>query len=166
MSKIVNEANLKDDQTILLRNAIEHRATWMGLMYLEAKEMGYDAEKFTRAAIRKTGHIQGARIKEGLENKEDVRYFKESFLTPGVINYFEMNVTDLDQDELKVEFNYCPLVEAWKKLDMDDETIDLLCDMAMDGDRGIAEAMGLDFELGDTIAKGCSQCKLHFSSKK
>jgi L-2-amino-thiazoline-4-carboxylic acid hydrolase-like protein len=166
MSKIVNEANLKDHETQLLRNAIGHRATWMALMYLEAKKNGCDAEKITRDAIRKTGHIQGAKIKEGLENKEDVTYFKEAFLTPGVIKYFEMEVTDLDVDELKVEFNYCPLVDAWRDLDIDDETIDLLCDMAMDGDRGIAEAMGLEFELGDTIAKGCPQCKLHFSSKK
>jgi hypothetical protein len=38
----------------------------------------------------------------------------------------------------------------------------LLCDIAMDGDRGIAEVMGLKLELGETIAQGCPACKLHF----
>jgi hypothetical protein len=32
----------------------------------------------------------------------------------------------------------------------------------MDGDRGIAEAMGFKLELGETIARGCANCKLHF----
>ena len=32
----------------------------------------------------------------------------------------------------------------------------------MDGDRGIAEAMGLTLELTDTLAKGCATCKLCF----
>jgi hypothetical protein len=73
-----------------------------------------------------------------------------------------MDVKDLNRDNLIVEFNYCPLINAWKKLGIDDETCELLCDMAMDGDRGIAEAMGYKFDLTDTIAKGCSTCKLHF----
>ena len=34
--------------------------------------------------------------------------------------------------------------------------------MAMDGDRGIAEANGLKLTLTDTIAKGCETCRLHF----
>lgn len=163
MTKIVNEARILDDEkTTLLRGAIEHRATWMGLMYLEAKKMGYDAEKFMRAAVRKTGHIHGERIKSQVLDPEDMAYFKEIFLNPGVINYFEMEVKELDKDNLRVEFNYCPLVHAWQKLGIDDETCAILCDIAMDGDRGIAEVMGYKFDLTDTIAQGCATCKLHF----
>ena len=53
-------------------------------------------------------------------------------------------------------------MNAWKKLGLDDEKIALFCDIAMDGDRGIAESMGITLDLGDTIAKGCASCKLHF----
>ena len=67
-----------------------------------------------------------------------------------------------DSSNVSVDFHYCALVSAWKKLGFDDATCDKLCDMAMDGDRGIAEAMGLKLDLTDTIAKGCSSCKLHF----
>jgi hypothetical protein len=34
--------------------------------------------------------------------------------------------------------------------------------MAMEGDRGIAEAMGLKLDLNETIAQGCQSCKLRF----
>jgi hypothetical protein len=67
-----------------------------------------------------------------------------------------------DKDNLKVDFHYCPLVNAWQKLGFNDETCGLLCDMAMEGDRGIAEVMGLTLDLQETIAQGCSNCKLHF----
>ena len=75
---------------------------------------------------------------------------------------FQMDVTECTKDDLKIEFHYCPLLAAWKKQGIDDETCAKLCDMAMDGDRGIAESMGLTLDLTDTIAKGCPVCKLHF----
>ena len=64
--------------------------------------------------------------------------------------------------ETSVDFHYCALLSAWKKLGFDDETCAKLCDIAMDGDRGIAVAMGLTLDLTDTIAKGCATCKLCF----
>lgn len=163
MTNIVNVPSLTNDERVnMLRAAIEHRATWMGLMYSEAKAMGYDAEAFTRAAIRKTGRIHGEAIKNQMVDTQDIPYFKTLFLHEGVLKYFEMDVKSLDRDNLVVEFNYCPLISAWKKLGFDDETCELLCDMAMDGDRGIAETMGYTFDLTDTIAKSCKTCKLHF----
>ena len=64
---------------------------------------------------------------------------------------FEMEFTKCTDDELNVEFHYCPLVTAWQELGFDDETIVTLCDIAMDGDRGIAAENGFEFTLGDTI---------------
>jgi len=67
-----------------------------------------------------------------------------------------------DHDSVETHFHYCALVSAWQKLGFDDETCALLCDMAMDGDRGIAEAMGLRLDLTAAIATGCPECTLHF----
>ncbi|MFH1513049.1 MAG: L-2-amino-thiazoline-4-carboxylic acid hydrolase, partial [Bacillota bacterium] len=75
---------------------------------------------------------------------------------------FHMDNIKADGGNVTVDFHYCALVSAWQKLGFDDETVALLCDMAMDGDRGIAQAMGLELSLDDTIAKGCASCKLHF----
>lgn len=161
-SKIVNEAKIDEEKILLARACIEHRATWMALTYAEMEKAGLDAEKITRAAVRKCGNIHGLRFKEQCKDPKDLADFKGVFLNENGIKFFEMDVFGVDHDNVKAEFHYCALVNAWKKLGLDDEKIALFCDIAMDGDRGIAESMGLAFDLTDTIAKGCKTCKLHF----
>ncbi len=151
-----------------VRAAIEHRATWMALMYLEMKKAGVqNAEQITRAAISKTGEMHGKAMRAAIQNPDDIRQFNDYFMTPSTKATFGVDVQKNLPDELKLEFGYCALVEGWKKLGVDDETLELLCDMAMDGDRGIARGMGYDFELKDTIAKrDCKNCQIRFFSKK
>ncbi|MEG1564881.1 MAG: L-2-amino-thiazoline-4-carboxylic acid hydrolase, partial [Bacteroides sp.] len=93
---------------------------------------------------------------------EDCRVFKEVFLPELGLKTFEMQ-TEQTEDEVLVIFHYCPLVNAWKKLGFSDERIAKLCDIAMEGDRGIAANNELKFELGDTIASGCATCKMTMS---
>jgi hypothetical protein len=162
MSKITNNASLSNDKIDLARACIEHRATWMALTYAEMEKAGADAEKITRAAVKKCGNIHGLRFKEQCKNPSDVKEFNKVFLFEDGRNNFEINVVGVDGDNLNAEFHYCALVNAWKKLGLDDEKIALFCDIAMDGDRGIAQSMGLTLDLDETIAKGCKTCKLHF----
>jgi hypothetical protein len=144
------------------RTQIEHRATWMGLIYDELVKTGIDAEPVLRRAIKRCGHIHGENFKKQLAEPDDCAEFRKVFLGNLGINTFNMNPVTADRDNLRVDFHYCALVSAWQKLGFDDETCALLCDIAMDGDRGIAEVMGLKLELGETIAGGCADCKLHF----
>ena len=65
-------------------------------------------------------------------------------------------------NELWIDFGYCPLVAAWQKCGCNDEQIARLCDIAMEGDRGIAKSFGGRLELGDTIANGHKTCQLRF----
>ena len=52
MSKITNDADITGDEMVTtVRGAIEHRATWMGLMCLEAKKAGADAAAATLATL-------------------------------------------------------------------------------------------------------------------
>lgn len=151
-----------DEKVKINRAAIEHRATWMGLTYEEGLKAGADAEAIARTAIRRTGNNTGCNIKKNMADPEDIKEFSEQFLSDLTKTSFQMDVVQKDKDNLKIEFHYCPLVEAWQKLGFDDETCAKLCDIAMDGDRGIAESMGYKLELTDTIAAGCDVCKLHF----
>ena len=152
MGEIKNVATLtKDEQANINRSAIEHRATWMGLIYDEF-----------RKAIRKCGNIHGENFKAACSDPEDCRDFAKVFLNDLGRKTFEQEVHQVTETEVPVDFHYCALLNAWKKLGFDDETCAVLCDIAMDGDRGIAEAMGLDLELTDTLAKGCPTCKLCF----
>ena len=162
MSKIQNTPNEVDEIVKVNRAQIEHRATWMGLIYDEMKKAGLDAEGIIRKAIRRTGRITGENFKKKGVDPNNVADFRNYFLTDITVKTFDMRPINADKDNLKTEFHYCALVSAWQKLGFDDKTIELLCDMAMDGDRGIAEAMGLKFDLGCTIAQACSDCKLHF----
>ncbi|MDR1095860.1 MAG: L-2-amino-thiazoline-4-carboxylic acid hydrolase [Spirochaetaceae bacterium] len=162
MAKITNEAGPTDETGEVNRAQIEHRATWMGLIYDEMVKAGVDAEPIIRRAVKRCGRIHGGNIKKRCANPGDCTDFRGAFLSDLVVKTFDMRPVSADRDSLSVDFHYCALVKAWKKLGFDDKTCDLLCDMAMDGDRGIAEVMGLRLELRETIAKGCPVCKLRF----
>ena len=162
---IKNEANHVEEIVDVNRAQIEHRATWMGLIYDEMVKAGIDAEPIVRRAIMRTGLMHGERFKAMCADPENCVDFKGAFLGDESSlgpQTFHMDNIKADKDNVTVDFHYCALVSAWQKLGFDEERIALLCDMAMDGDRGIAKAMGMELDLGDTIAKGCASCKLHF----
>jgi hypothetical protein len=158
----MNKPTIDEEKINLVRSCIEHRATWMALTFDEMDKRGLDAEGITRAAVRRCGNMHGLNFKAQCKNPKDLRDFNAVFLPENGRKNFEIEVVGNDKDNLKAEFHYCALVNAWEKLGLSGERIALLCDIAMDGDRGIAESMGITLDLTDTISKGCSTCKLHF----
>ena len=162
MTQITNRANKTAETAEVNRAQIEHRATWMGLIYDEMVKAGVDAEQIIRRAIKRCGRIHGENFRKNCADPNDCAEFRKVFLGDLGINSFNMDSINADKDNLNVDFHYCALVSAWQKLGFDDKTCALLCDMAMDGDRGIAEAMGITLELNETIAQGCPSCKLRF----
>ena len=162
MSNISNKANAAPEVVEVNRNQIEHRAAWMGLIYDEMKKAGIDGEAIIRRAIRRCGKMHGENLKKKCQNPGNCEEFRNAFFGDLGIGTFNMDQISADRDNAKVNFHYCALVSSWQKLGFDDETCGLLCDMAMEGDRGIADAMGLKLTLTDTIAQGCATCKLHF----
>ena len=162
MSKIKNIANSADELAEVNRGQIEKRATWMGLMYDEIKKAGLDAEGIVRRAIKRCGLMRGEELKKQCPNPSTCEDFRKVFPSDLGVRSFNMHNFSVDKDNLKTNFQYCALVSGWQKLGFDDETCALLCDLAMEGDRAIAEAMGLHLDLGETIAQGCPECHLHF----
>jgi len=159
---ITNNASDRGEHIKDLRDAIEHRATWFYYMLKEAQKRGLDYD-FARDAIKACGCFHG-------DNKytktSDLKEFAPEFISDNVRNIFEMD-TNVTDEELNIEFHYCPLVAAWKKLTDDEEEIAMLCDIAMDGDRGIASTFpDFEFELGKTIAKGDPICEVCFRKKQ
>lgn len=165
---IENESNFNDNEMVnVRRSATEHRATWTGLTYVKAREAGEaaSAEKFIREAIAATGQLQGAELKAACPQPDNLSSFGDIFLPPDVAKTFELEFSHKTETLLEMDFHYCPLLKAWQKLGFDDKTCEKLCDMAMDGDRNIAEAMGYGFKLGDTIAHGCKTCHITYFKK-
>lgn len=166
MKEINNNPSITDDEKVKInRNAIEHRATWMGLSYEAAKESNIDAEQVLRSAISKTGSLHGKGFKKKLPETIKLDEFADVFLTPVGIDTFEMEFETKNNDALEIKFHYCPLVSGWLKAGIPVEDIPLLCDIAMDGDRNIASAVGVNFSLGKTIAAGDDVCEVNFYKK-
>ena len=160
---IVNQPSRTDPVTDKLRAAIEHRASWMYLLMDEARKRGLEWKDFARQAILRCGRFHGE-VKFNSEN--DLEEFGKNFANSDVIKIFEMDVQEASKDRLYIEFHYCPLLAAWQKLGASGAECGELCDIAMDGDRGIVEACpSFTFHLGDTIAKGGKCCQITIKKK-
>ena len=160
---ISNKPSRSDSVTDKLRAAIEHRASWMYLLLNEARKQGLYWNGFARNAIRQCGRFHGDKK---FHSESDLEKFGQAFADPDVIKIFEMDVKEANKDKLYIEFHYCPLLAAWKKLGASDEDCAQLCDIAMDGDRGIVDACpSFRFELGSVIAKGGSCCQITIAKK-
>jgi len=167
MTVITNKPTINEESIIDIRNAIEHRATWMSLLIDEARKSGLDWEGFARKAIFRCGCFHGKDIAAKCTDISDMKQFAEVFASETGKEIFERVVTELSDEKLSLEFHYCPLVSAWIKQEFSDEDIVKLCDIAMDGDRGIASTFpDFQFELGKTIAQGNPVCELNFFKKK
>jgi hypothetical protein len=146
-----------------LRNAVEHRATWFYLLMDEARKRGVPWEEIARSAVYRCGCLHGERLRKACANPESLPDFEKVFAGETGKKVFAMEIVTSSEDELEILFHYCPLVSAWRKLGSSPEDLALLCDIAMDGDRGITRLFpAFSFELGDTIAQGHPSCRLRF----
>lgn len=160
---IKNEATINDPLINKLRAAIEHRATWMYMLMDEARKKGLDWDDFARKAIHRCGMFHG---ENKFKKEGDLEKFSKMFADEDGARVFEMDVKESTGDKLYIEFHYCPLLSAWKKAGASDEDCAKLCDIAMDGDRGIIDAIpSYQFTLGDTIAKGGPCCQVTIDKK-
>jgi len=144
-----------------IRGLLEHRAAWLYLLLDEAEKLGLPTEEFAKAAILRCGCFQGDRLRAGAGTKSLIGLRKTLFTLPARM-VFEMKILACTDDRLDVDFYYCPLVAAWQSQGAGDEQIARLCDIAMQGDRGIAKSFGCALELGETIANGHDKCQIRF----
>ena len=165
MAEIKNTPTIQDEEVVALRNAFAHRARWLKLLLDEAKARGADWESIGRDAVRKCGRENGARFKAEMKGPglTDLPCFVGAKWARKV---FEIEVLEENEDHYYMNFHHCPLVSGWQMEGVDGEELKCLCDIAMDGDRGVAEAIGAAFVLGKTIAEGCDVCELRFSRRK
>ena len=144
-----------------IRGTLEHRATWLYLLLREAEKKGVAWEDIGPPAVRACGNMHGKELVD-LSGTSSLKGLKKKLFTRPAQMLFDMKILESSDTELSIDFGYCPLVAAWQKLACNDEEIARLCDIAMEGDRGIAESFGGRLELGETIANGHEQCQLRF----
>ena len=162
MSKVINEAKVKNPLIVGIREQLEHRALWMYLLQDEAAKKGLTAEEYVPAAIKRCGLYQGSLLVKKGGKGTSLRGLKKALFGFFAQKVFEMDILRCDDDHLDIDFHYCPLVKAWQKQGCSDEEIAVLCDYAMCGDRGIGECFGVELDLPGTIAKGDATCQLRY----
>ncbi len=165
MSKVVNEPKYKNGLLQAIRAQLEHRAFWLYLLCDEAGKRGLAWEDFGSAAVRRCGLSQGnGLVKRG--KTDSLRGLRKTLFTKPAQLVFEMDIKKSTDDELFIDFHYCPLVKAWQNAGCTDEEISTLCDIAMCGDHGIGECYGAVLELPKCIAKGDDICALRYKRVK
>jgi hypothetical protein len=161
MSKIRNIPKRNNFLLKAVRGTIEHRATWLYLLLKEGEKHGLRWEDIGYPAIRACGNMHGKALVD-LSETHSLKGLKKQLFTIPAQFVFEMKILESTDNKLFIDFAYCPLVAAWQKLGCNDEEISRLCDIAMEGDRGIAESFGATMELGETIANGNKKCQIRF----
>ena len=72
MSKVKNEATIKNPIVKAVREQLEHRALWLYLLCDEAGKRGLSWEDFGSAAVKRCGLYQGAGlVKKGRHAKPE-----------------------------------------------------------------------------------------------
>ena len=165
MSRVRNEPKIKMALIRAVREQLEHRALWMHFLCDEAAKKGLLPQEYAPAAIRRCGLYQGANLvkKSGTASLKGLK--KTLFSKPAQM-VFEMKILNCTEDNLDIDFHYCPLLSAWQKQGCSDEELSMLCDFAMCGDGGIAESFGCELSLPKTIARGNDVCEIRFARKK
>lgn len=161
MSKITNVPKRNNFVLKAVRETLEHRATWLYLLLKEGEKKGVKWEDLGYPAVKACGNIHGKKLID-LSGTSSLKGLKRKLFTIPAQMVFGMKILESTDNELSIDFGYCPLVAAWQKLGCTDEEIERLCDIAMEGDRGIAESFGGKMELGGTIAKGDKKCQIRF----
>ncbi|MBO4360522.1 MAG: L-2-amino-thiazoline-4-carboxylic acid hydrolase [Eubacteriaceae bacterium] len=159
---IKNEPRIKFPLIVAIREQLEHRALWMYLLCDEAAKKGMSASEYAPAAIRRCGLYQGRNLREKAGGGDSLRGLRKTLFSKFAQWVFEMDIKRCDDDHLDIDFHYCPLVKAWQKQGLSDDSISRLCDYAMCGDRGIAESFGCELDLPATIARGDDVCMIRF----
>jgi hypothetical protein len=160
---ITNTAKKHDETIEGLRGAIEHRAMWMYLLMDEARKKGLEWDDFARQAILRCGRFHGT---TKFPRTDSLLSFGRAFAGETLKKVFDMNVVEMSEEKFMVELSYCPLVTGWLKQTDNEEDVAHLCDIAMDGDRGIIETYPrFEFDLQSTIAAGAPVCRIVISKK-
>ena len=165
MSIIKNTPQIKNGLIRAVREQLEHRATWLYLLCDEARKKDLPPQEYAPAAIRRCGLQQGSElVKKG--GTTSLKGLKKTLFGLPARMVFEMKIVQCTDDNLAIDFHYCPLLHAWQKQGCSDAEMAELCDIAMCGDRGIAEAYGCELQLPQTLAHGGDTCQIRFVRKQ
>jgi hypothetical protein len=146
-----------------VRQAVKDRALWLLYLYRAFSEVlpAAEVEARMRSAIRQFGHDKGRRDVAGFGPDE----WADNHKSKGSADVFDSGQLR-EAGRYEQQMRFCPLVELWREEGCAPAEVALLCDIAMEGDRGRAEHHGLSMELAATLAEGAPCCRLIVTETK
>lgn len=150
---------MKEEELVVqkVRAAIADRALYLALLYRSfSKALSPEqVEKLAREAIYEFGQLKGKADNKSITPKEWVEHHVDC----GGADLFETEIIQAD-NRCEQRMTFCPLILGWQELGCSPQEMDLLCDIAMEVDRGRADFHGIPYEIGERLAKGDSFCRL------
>jgi len=140
-----------------VRAAVRDRALYFALLYRAfAKTLtSVEVEHLAREAIYEYGRLKGQMDAKPMTPESWV----DCHVSSGSAALFESRVTKGEQQS-EILMTYCPLMEAWKQLGCSPKEIDILCDIAMEVDRGRADYHRIPYQTAARMARGDPFCRL------
>ncbi|MGB9868016.1 MAG: L-2-amino-thiazoline-4-carboxylic acid hydrolase [Bacillota bacterium] len=140
-----------------IRAAIEDRAKWFFLLLKHAKDLGCNVEEVAKRAITEFGIMKG----QAIGKASDAKQLAQAILSGPPNHAFAMDPVKLEEEESVIRFNYCPLVEAWRKLGCSPQEVAQLCKLARYGDYAMVGCfLHLSLEFKALIAEGQNYCEI------
>lgn len=161
-----NVPHLRNVTVDATREISERRAATISRMVDEAAKRGLDDE-FAYDAVYDYGEDNAKEFRKTMKNPDSFQEFIDTFGTDHNREIYEMETVKKTENELEIDFHYCPYVTQWVRQGKNEQEIARLCDIAMAGDHAFAAQFpGLKFDLDGTIAKGNPVCVLRFTKVK
>jgi hypothetical protein len=147
----------KDAVVQNVRAAFGDRAIYLGLLYRSFSQAlsPEQAEALARKAIYEFGQLKGKADNGPITADSWV----DHHVACGGAAIFETEIVRAD-DRNEMHMTFCPLMTGWKQMGCSASEMDLLCDIAMEVDRGRADYHGIPYEISERLAKGDHLCRL------
>jgi hypothetical protein len=151
-----------------LYDSFANRAMIYHLIFDELRrELGADrAEEILKRAIYRRGAEKGPKYAPYAPG--DLAGLKEAFVggLPDDGRLFRPHVLRCDAEALDIQFQACPLREAWQAAGLPEEEVAALCRIAARIDNGMFEAAGFAFSADTYQPGGDGCCRLHIRPGK
>ena len=152
-----------DQETELVRSGMEQRGLWLYTFLQEAEAQGLDYEEYGRKVLFDCGC---KKAEMSFTDTDSLKEFAKQYVPKIAQKAFDAEIITNTEEKLVIRNTYCPLLEMWYKLTQDNERIITVCDIAMEGDRGILSRFPqFEFKLLNTLAEGDDYCRVQITKK-
>jgi hypothetical protein len=141
---------------------IKNRARIYALIYREiSREVGREkAMDILKKALYARGKEKGLQLAEKI-GSPDLHQLALAFVEgKGDMDAFGHEIVEEHSDYVILRLNQCPLVEAWKELELSSEEQKTMCDIAYQIDFGKFETAGYKLAFTCRIADGSGSCDM------